>query len=287
MTSIASALARARESLSASETAALDAELLLAHVLGRPRTFLHAWPERALDVPTTARFDELVVRRAAGEPAALLIGRREFWSLDLAVTADTLVPRPETERLVELALERLAPDAPLRIADLGTGSGNVALAIARERPACHVLASDRSTRALAVARANARALGIENVEFVRGDWCAALPGEPFDAIVSNPPYVPADDPHLRQLRFEPRGALAGGRDGLAQIRRIATAAPGRLRPGGWLLLEHGYDQGESVPALLAALGYREVADFTDGAGQPRVCVARAPRGRSQKPLQNA
>ncbi|NIP73694.1 MAG: peptide chain release factor N(5)-glutamine methyltransferase, partial [Gammaproteobacteria bacterium] len=253
MTNIVSALAGARESLSAGETPALDAELLLGHVLGRPRTFLHAWPELALDARAKARFEALVARRAAGEPAALLIGRREFWSLDLTVTPDTLVPRPETERLVELTLERLPPGTRRRVADLGTGSGNVALAIARERPACRVVASDCSPQALVVARANARALGIGNVEFVRGDWCAALPGESFDAIVSNPPYIRDGDPHLRKLRFEPRGALVGGRDGLAQIRRIGASAPDRLRPGGWLLLEHGHDHGESVPALLVSL----------------------------------
>ncbi|MDE2089103.1 MAG: peptide chain release factor N(5)-glutamine methyltransferase [Gammaproteobacteria bacterium] len=258
--------------------ARLDAELLLAFALDRPRSHIHAHPEQALTPPQRARFDDLIQRRAAGWPVAYLTGRREFWSLDLEVTPDTLIPRPETELLVERTLRHLPPDSEARVADLGTGSGALALAIARERPRARVVASDVSEPALAVARANAARLGINNVAFRAGDWCAALGGERFDVIASNPPYVPRGDPHLTRgdLRFEPLIALAAGPDGLDALRRIAFHARRHLIPDGWLLLEHGYNQETGVRQLLMRYGYRDVTDHRDAAGHGRVCEARRP-----------
>ncbi|GAP66110.1 (protein release factor)-glutamineN5-methyltransferase [Mizugakiibacter sediminis] len=226
-----------------------------------------------MDEAAQAVFAALLARRLAGEPVAYLVGRRGFWSLELEVTPATLIPRAETERLVELALARLPADAAARVADLGTGSGAIALAIARERPRARVVATDASAEALAVARRNAARLGLGNVVFAQGDWCAAL-GEArdFDLIVSNPPYIAAGDPHLGEgdLRFEPAAALASGADGLDAIRRIVRDARAHLRPGGGLLFEHGYRQGAAVRALLAAAGYREVFSARDLEGRERV-----------------
>jgi len=263
-------------SLLHSDSARLDAEVLLACVLGKPRSHLHAWPERVPPVAARHRFTALLQRRVAGEPVAYLTGVREFWSLPLAVTPDTLIPRPETETLVALALEKVPASSHARIADLGTGSGAIALAIARERPDCHVTATDASATAVAVASRNARELGIRNVEFLTGNWCEPLQGTAFDLIVSNPPYIPQDDPHLGQgdVRFEPRQALAAGPEGMDDLRAIASCARAHLRSGGWLLLEHGYDQGGSAIRLLAEAGYREVSDHADDAGHDRVVAGR-------------
>ncbi len=214
-----------------SDSARLDAELLLACVLDKPRSHLHAWPERVPSPAARLRFAALLQRRAAGEPVAYLTGVREFWSLPLTVTADTLIPRPETETLVALALEKIPAGSSARIADLGTGSGAIALALARERPRCQVIATDASSTAVAVANRNARQLGIANVEFLTGNWCEPLPATPFDLIVSNPPYIPQDDPHLGQgdVRFEPRQALAAGPEGMDDLRAIASCARAHRR----------------------------------------------------------
>lgn len=260
----------------AHSTARLDSEVLLAHVLGCPRSRLWAYPERRPARGQTARFRALVARRLTGEPVAYLTGTREFWSLPLRVTPDTLIPRPETEDLVELALERIPADTPTLVADLGTGTGAIALAIARERPRARLVATERDAAVLAVARANGLHLGIANIEYRTGDWCAALsPGARYRLVVSNPPYIPTGDPHLAQgdVAFEPCTALAAGPDGLDAIRRIAAQARDFLEPGGGLLLEHGYDQGDAVCRLLATLGYQDVEDHWDAAGQPRVTVA--------------
>jgi release factor glutamine methyltransferase len=256
----------------------LDAAVLLAEVLGKPRSYLYAWPEQPLAADQVQHFTELVNRRLAEEPVAYIIGRREFWSLELVVTPATLIPRPETELLVELALERIPPDGIMRIADLGTGSGAIALALAWERPRVQVIATDNSTAALTVACLNARRLGIGNVTFRQGDWCAALQGESFAVMVCNPPYVALTDPHLHQgeLCFEPRSALVAGPDGLDAIRSITAQAMRHLQPGGWLLLEHGYDQGEQLVALLRARGFMEVMDYRDAAGIDRVACGRHP-----------
>jgi len=257
-------------------SARMDAEVLLAHVINRPRSYLYTWPERNLPSNQQARFDRLLQRRAAGEPVAYLIGRREFWSLPLAVTADTLIPRPETETLVALALERIPPAAAARIIDLGTGSGAIALAIASERPRCRLVATDVSAAALAVARQNAVRLGIDNIRFLAGDWFKPLSDTAFDVIVSNPPYIPESAPHLLQgdVRFEPRQALASGPEGMNDLARIAQGALDRLRTGGWLLLEHGYDQGEQAVRLLESAGFHAVADHADDSGHCRVVIGQ-------------
>lgn len=255
---------------------AADAELLLAHALERPRSWLFAHAGDVVDHVAATRFRDLLKRRGAGEPVAYLLGSRGFWTLELAVTPATLIPRPDTELLVELALERMPPGVAMQVADLGTGSGAIALALAAERPRAAVIATDASAGALAVARDNAVRHRIGNVAFRQGDWCVPLAGERFDLIASNPPYIAEGDPHLAQgdLRYEPAAALASGVDGLDAIRRIVDAAPAHLRPGGWLLLEHGLDQGAAVRALLEAGGLREVATARDLEGRERVTFGR-------------
>ena len=255
-----------------------EAELLLLHVLGRERGWLFAHATDLLDPATAEAFSALLQRRIAGEPVAYLLGRRGFWTLDLAVSPATLIPRPETERLVELALERLPEGVPLRIADLGTGSGAIALALASERPLAQIVATDMSADALAVAAGNARQHGLANVAFRQGSWHAPLAGERFDLIASNPPYIASDDPHLAQgdLRFEPATALASGHDGLDDIRLIIAGAPAHLQPGGWLLMEHGWDQGEAIRALLEGAGFVEVETALDLEQRDRVSLGRWP-----------
>ena len=251
----------------------LEAELLLCSVLGCERVRLIARAEEAVDSSRARSAHARFARRRAGEPVSYITGWREFYGLALRVTPEVLIPRPETERLVELALERLP--APARVLELGTGSGAIAIALATERPGLGIVATDVSKAALALARRNARDHGVE-IAFVLSDWLDALGPEQFDLIVSNPPYVAAGDAHLERgdVRFEPRLALVGGRDGLACIREIAVRAQNRLRPGGWLLMEHGYDQGDRCVKLLSALGYAAVTDFHDLAGWPRVCAGR-------------
>lgn len=268
----------ARRLAEVSDTPRLDAELLLAVALDRSRSYLHAWPERVPEPDQIARFTAWLDRRHTGEPVAYILGRREFWSLELEVTPDTLIPRPETELLVDLALERLPANRPLDMADLGTGSGAIALALAVERPRAWIVATDRSPAALAVARRNARRLNLANVEFREGDWCAPLAGARFDLIASNPPYVAATDSHWREgePRFEPPTALVSGAEGLDALRTIIAQAPGHLKPGGWLVLEHGYDQGEVVPALLRTRGFVAVTDHRDAAGVNRTSCGRWP-----------
>lgn len=253
-----------------------DAEPLLAHALGRDRAWLFAHATDPVEPAAAGAFRALVERRAAGEPVAYLTGRRGFWTLDLEVNADTLVPRPETELLVELALARIGPDVPARVADLGTGSGAIALAIASERPAAVVVATDVSAPTLAVAVRNAQANRLDNVWFRRGDWDQALGRDRFDLIASNPPYIAEGDPHLAQgdLRHEPPRALSSGADGLDAIRTIVAAAPRHLVPGGWLLLEHGLDQGAAVRALLEAAGFSAVETVRDLEQRDRVSLGR-------------
>jgi release factor glutamine methyltransferase len=256
--------------------ARLEAQLLLAHVLAVPRAQLHSHPEAPADASQAALYRRLLERRAAGEPLAYLTGRREFWSLDLAVTPAVLIPRPETELLVERALA-LGPPQRARAADLGTGSGAIALALARERPGWRIVATDVSAPALAVARANAAALGATAIEFLAGSWFEPLPGARFDLLVSNPPYVAADDPALADpaLAFEPPVALtpAGG-DALAALRILARGAAPHLEPGGWLLLEHGANQGREVRAELVAAGFAHVRSHRDLAGHERMTEGR-------------
>lgn len=253
---------------------AVEARLLLAHALGRPPAWLFAHADENADPESIQRFDALVAARAAGQPVAYLIGRRGFWKLDLAVTPDTLIPRPETELLVELALARLPPATSLRVADLGTGSGAIALAVASERALAQVVATDASTGALAVARSNARANALGNVEFREGSWLEPLAGERFDLIASNPPYIAKGDPHLASLQHEPDLALTSGADGLEAIREIVAAAPSHLQPGGWLLLEHGWDQGNAVRTLMRSADFTEVSTARDLEDRDRVTLGR-------------
>lgn len=254
----------------------LDAEILLAHVLETPRSHLHARPEQRVEDSKMRLFALLVVARCKGRPIAHLTGKRDFWSLSLKVTAGTLIPRPESELLVEETLSIVPVGARWYIADLGTGSGAIALSLARERPYCKIVATDISRLALDVARANASNLKITNVEFLKGEWFTPIASRRFAVIVSNPPYIPNDDPHLRtgDLRFEPRLALTGGPDGLAAIRKIVLRAPTHLESGGVLLLEHGYDQAERVRGLLAAAGFINIHSVTDLAGNSRVTTGR-------------
>ncbi|PPJ41927.1 MULTISPECIES: peptide chain release factor N(5)-glutamine methyltransferase [unclassified Pseudoxanthomonas] len=269
----------------ASRLAGLDArheaEQLLLHVIGRDRAWLFAHGDAALAGTDASAFEALLARRIAGEPVAYLIGHRGFWTLDLLVSPATLIPRPETERLVELALERLPADRPLRIADLGTGTGAIALSLASERPQAQVVATDFSADALAVARANGVSNAIANVEFRHGSWFAPLQGEHFHLVASNPPYIADGDAHLTQgdLRFEPPTALSSGADGLEAIREIVGDASTHLMPGGWLLLEHGWDQGAAIRALMTAAGFVDVATETDLEQRDRVTLGRVTEGQ--------
>jgi release factor glutamine methyltransferase len=259
----------------------LDAQVLLAHVLGKDRVWLVAHGADVLPREQWAAFIALVRRRHEGEPVAYLTGAREFWGLRLRVTPDVLVPRPETETLVELALARLPANRDLRVLDLGTGSGAIALAIAHERPRAHVLATDVSSDALDVARDNANALGLRNVEFLKSDWYERVPlqweGGAFDLIASNPPYIAAGDAHLEEgdVRFEPERSLTPGGDGMGAIRKIVAGAFERLVAGGTLAVEHGYDQSDAVRELFAAARFADVAMQRDLAGIPRVVAGAA------------
>ncbi len=255
-----------------------DAELLLAHALGNNRSWLFAHAEDPVPADVVARFEPMLQRRIAGEPVAYLTGHQGFWTLDLEVGPATLIPRAETELLVELALARIPADAAVRVVDLGTGSGAIALAIARERKQARVIATDASAAALDVARRNAAAHAIANIEFRSGDWFAPVQGEQFALIASNPPYVAEGDAHLDEgdLRFEPALALSSGRDGLDAIRAIVGHAPAQLDARGWLLLEHGWDQGDAVRTLLAAAGFIDVETVRDLELRERVTVGRRP-----------
>lgn len=250
----------------------IDAQLLLLHAVGRPdagRAWLLTHDTDALTPEQQQTFDALCARRLSGEPVAYLTGRKEFYGLALEVDARVLDPRPDTETLVDWALEVLADWQAPRIVDLGTGSGAIALALQRQRPDACVWAVDASADALAVARSNAQRLAL-NVQFALGSWLQALAaGQQFDAIVSNPPYIRADDPHLAALTHEPLSALASGADGLADIRAIIEQSPAHLTPGGWLLIEHGWDQAPAVQQLLRAAGFAAVQSRNDLAGIAR------------------
>lgn len=250
----------------------LEAQILLCHAILQPRAYLAAHDRDPLPPQQVAAFAALLQRRLLGEPVAYILGEREFYSLNFKVTPAVLIPRPETELLVELALERLPADHPCRVLDLGTGSGAVAVTLALHRPEAEVVAVDQSAAALEVARENAQRLGAGKLRLIQSDWYSAVAGETFDLIVSNPPYVAAADPHLSQgdLRFEPTTALASGRDGLDDIRAIVRGAAAHLKPGGWLLFEHGYDQAGACRELLLQAGFEQVASATDLADIARV-----------------
>jgi release factor glutamine methyltransferase len=256
----------------------LDAEILLHAVAGIHRALAYARPEQVLTAEQVESLEPALARRARGEPIAYIVGTQEFWSMRLEVSPAVLIPRPETELLVERALAHVPLNDISRVLDLGTGSGAIALAIAHARAHAQVVAVDISAEALAVAATNRDALGIENIQLQRSDWFEDLGGERFDVIVSNPPYVAADDPHLAPdvARFEPHVALFAGPTGLDAIRRIVEDGKRHLQPGGWLLLEHGWQQGAAVRSLLARQGYLHVGSRPDLAGHERVTEGRWP-----------
>ena len=271
---IAKALEQARR-----EIDSVDARVLLQHVLNSNRAHLTAHPERVLTEAEQQQFHDHVARRKNGEPIAYIVGEREFFGLSFQVTPAVLIPRPETELLVEQALERLPGHRATRVLDLGTGSGAIAIAIAEHRPLAKITAVDASESALDVAKQNAKRLlsnRAASITFIQSDWFAAAPNEPFDLIVSNPPYIADGDPHLTQgdLRFEPREALAGGPHGLSALEHIARNAASRLAPGGWLLMEHGYDQSVACRDLLVSARFENVATHKDLAGIDRVTLGR-------------
>ncbi|ELE2164092.1 peptide chain release factor N(5)-glutamine methyltransferase [Vibrio fluvialis] len=261
---------------SGSDSPSLDAAVLLCHALDKPRSYLLTWPDKVLDAPIQAMFDALLQRRITGEPVAYIIGEREFWSLSLKVSPSTLIPRPDTERLVEVALEK-AQTLEGDILDLGTGTGAIALALASELPHRRVVGIDLRDEAQQLATDNANRLHITNVTFLQGSWFEPLSrGTKFALIVSNPPYIEENDPHLVQgdVRFEPKTALVAADNGLADIKHISEAGRDYLQRGGWLAFEHGYDQGASVRTIMQALGYQQVVTEQDFAGNDRVTLGQ-------------
>lgn len=259
----------------ASDTPRLDAELLLSHVLGKPKEFFITHHQEKLSPLEEIKFNALIQRRIQGEPVAYLIGHKEFWSLDLLVNHDVLIPRPETEHLIEWALQNLSADSPLLIADLGVGSGTIALSLAKEKPHWNIHATDTSAKALLLARRNALTHQLLNVRYYWGEWCAALPSRQYHAIFSNPPYIASKDSHLQKLiKFEPKAALDGGDDGLDAIKIIISQSNDYLASDGALIVEHGYDQSEQIVALMKNAGYQNVQDHCDLAGLSRFVTAR-------------
>ncbi|MGL4860433.1 MAG: peptide chain release factor N(5)-glutamine methyltransferase [Enterobacteriaceae bacterium] len=263
--------------LAAGESPKRDSEILLQQVTGRTRSFILAFGETQLTAAQLEQLEQMLQRRMAGEPIAYITGEREFWSLSLAVSPATLIPRPDTESVVELAL-RHWPQNDREVLDLGCGTGAIALALAKEHPTNPVLGVDIAADAVMLAQSNARRLGIDNVSFSQSDWFSALTGRKFALIVANPPYIDGQDPHLQQgdVRFEPRRALVAEENGLADLRHIIEQAPHFLLPGSWLLLEHGWQQGAAVRALMQHNGFSQVATCQDYGGNDRVTIGSAP-----------
>ena len=275
MATVAELLSQRQQLVACSDSPALDIAMLLCHCLQKPSSYLRAWPEAEVPEPARQQFQSLLERRITGEPVAYLIGERGFWSLDLQVSPCTLIPRPETELLVELALAKISAKTAASILDLGTGTGAIALALAAERSDCMIKACDITAQAVALAESNRQKYSLDNVEIFQSNWFAALSDQSFDLIVSNPPYIDSADKHLQQgdVRFEPRSALVADSKGLADIATIIRQAPAYLSDHGWLLLEHGYDQATAVQALLATAGFEQVFTQQDLAGLDRVTGA--------------
>lgn len=274
--SIQTCLQRANQLQSISDSARLDTELLLCHTINQSRTFLYTWPERELSDIQQEEFNRLFTRRLNGEPIAHILGEKEFWSLSLQVNNSTLIPRPETELLVEIVLELLPQDIPQKILDLGTGTGAIALALAHEHPQWEITAIDQSNAAVKLAQSNQQKLQLNNVAIKQSDWFSNLIDETFDVIVSNPPYIANDDPHLQQgdVRFEPHSALVAENNGLADIEIIAAEAKPYLKPSAWLVVEHGYNQAEQVQAIFRNSGYDAVETRCDLSNQPRATFGK-------------
>jgi release factor glutamine methyltransferase len=276
MTIIASLLRNAE--LPDSPTARLDAELLLAAALGKPRSFLHTWPERIVSSEAALVFDGYLQRRRTGEPVAYILGLQGFWNIDLEVAPHTLIPRPETEMLVETALELLPGAIAHRLLDLGTGTGAIALSLAKDRPQWTLTAVDRVEEAVELAERNRQRLHLNNARVLQSHWFSAVDDQRFDLILSNPPYIASNDPHLVEgdVRFEPSSALVSGDDGLDDLRLIVSQAPAHLEAGGWLLLEHGYDQGAAVRELLDRHGFEQIQTRRDLGDHERITFGRVP-----------
>lgn len=276
--SIRQALTCASQLEDVSDTPRLDAEVLLAHVLQKNKTYLYTWPERVLTAEQEVGFEALLTKRKAGCPVAYLVGYREFWALKLKVSEATLIPRPETELLVQLALAMYSEQSARSVADLGTGTGAIALAIASERPEWQVVGCDASPESVRLAEQNRAEHGLDNVQIIESDWCQALKSSSFDLIVSNPPYIDPEDPHLEMgdVRFEPHSALVAEEAGLRDIRTIAGQAKDCLKPGGRLLMEHGYDQADEVQKILHQAGYENIKTHLDLAGLDRATQCRWP-----------
>ncbi|MBP0948325.1 peptide chain release factor N(5)-glutamine methyltransferase [Pseudomonas alliivorans] len=276
MTIIASLLRSAE--LPDSPTARLDAELLLAAALGKPRSFLHTWPERIVSTEAALAFSGFLQRRRTGEPVAYILGQQGFWKLDLEVAPHTLIPRPETEMLVEAALELVPAFAPAEVLDMGTGTGAIGLALANDRQQWKITAVDRVPEAVELAERNRQRLQLDNAVVMNSHWFSALEGRQFDLIISNPPYIAETDPHLSagDVRFEPSSALTAGPDGLDDLRTIISQAPDHLSPGGWLLLEHGYDQGSAVRELLIRSGFERIQTRRDLGEHERITFGCMP-----------
>ncbi|MCX7098794.1 MAG: peptide chain release factor N(5)-glutamine methyltransferase [Methylococcales bacterium] len=261
-----------------SDTPLLDAEVLLGFVLGKPRTYLRAWCDNPLTEQQLAAFDALLEQRQFGTPIAYLTGTREFWSRDFRVTPDVLIPRPDTELLIELSLALIQKNQAVKLLDLGTGSGIIAVTLAAECPNAFVTATDASKAALSVAQYNAHRHQLTNIEFILSDWFSNIPKTAFDLVISNPPYIADYDEHLQQgdVRFEPSTALIAADHGLSDIKTIADHARGYLKPAGHLLIEHGYNQAPQVQAIFNALAYDKVQSYQDLSGQPRVTYGQKP-----------
>jgi release factor glutamine methyltransferase len=279
MSTIKTLLAHATNTLTSySDTPLLDAEVLLGFVLNKPRTHLRAWCDNTLTAQQITSFEGLIKQRQQGTPIVYLTGTREFWSRDFTVTPDVLIPRPDTELLIELSLELIPKNQVVKLIDLGTGSGIIAVTLAAERPDANVTAVDTSLAALAVAKHNAQHHQLTNIEFYQSDWFANVPKSLFDLVISNPPYIDPDDEHLQQgdVRFEPQSALIADNQGLSDIQIIADKTRSYLTPQGHLLIEHGYNQAPQVQAIFNALAYDKVQFYRDLSGQPRVTHGQKP-----------
>lgn len=279
MPTIKNLLANAANTLAShSDSPLLDAEVLLGFVLAKPRTYLRAWCDNTLTDQQQAAFAALIKQREQGIPIAYLTGMREFWSRDFIVTSDVLIPRPDTELLIELSLALIPKNQPVKLIDLGTGSGIIAVTLAAERPNAQVMAVDASLAALNVARRNAEQYQLSNIEFYQSNWFANVPNEQFDLVISNPPYIDPDDEHLQQgdVRFEPKSALIADNNGLSDIEIIADKARGYLKSAGVFMCEHGYNQAPQVQAIFNALAYENVQSYRDLSGQFRVTYGEKP-----------